>query len=88
MKKYKEIHIWEFPPTLTFLGINQKFKETIFKELKNKYSSIKELLKKLNKSGKKYGLKRKYNNGHLSYWRIGSKKDRGKIKNINIHTNN
>ena len=84
MKSYKEIHIWEFPPTLIFLGINQKFKEIIFKELKNKYDSIKELLKELNKLGRKYGLKRNYNTGHLSSWIKGHKKDGGKIKNINI----
>ncbi len=84
MKKYKEIHIWEFPPTATFIGLKQEFKEKMFKDLKNKYHYIVELLKALHKSGEKYGLKRKYNTGHLSYWRIGSKKDRGKIKNINV----
>ena len=84
MNNYKKIHIWEFPPTLTFLGLNKKFKAVIFKELKNQYGSIKELLSKLNNSGKKYGIKRNYNTGHLSSWIRGSKKDRGKIKNINI----
>lgn len=84
MKKYKEIHIWEFHPTLTFIKLNQKFKENVFMELKEKSTSIKDLLNKINKSSKKYGIKRNYNTGHLSSWIKGSKKDRGKIKNIYI----
>lgn len=84
MKSYKEIHIWEFHPTLTFIRLNQEFKENIFRELKEKSTSIKDLLNKINKSAKKYGMKRNYNTGHISSWIKGHKKDRGKIKNINI----
>ncbi len=84
MKKYKEIHIWEFHPTLTFIGLKKEFRIKFFKNLKEIKGSRKGLLHSLNKSSKKYGIKRKYNSGHLSYWKIGEKKDRGKIKNINI----
>lgn len=84
MKKYKEIHIWEFPPTLTFLKLEEKFRRKLFNESKYKVGSSMVLLKKLNKSSKRYGLNRKHNTGHLSSWIKGHKKDRGKIKNINI----
>ena len=84
MNKYKEIHIWNFNPNLTFIGLKENFRKTLFKELKNMHNSIGELLNSLNKSAKKYKIKRNYNTGHLSSWIKGSKKDRDKIKNINI----
>ena len=40
MKEYKKIHIWEFPPTLTFIKLNEKFRIKLFKELKFKNKSI------------------------------------------------
>ena len=84
MTKYKEIHIWDFPPTLTFIGLKKDFRIAFFKKLKHTVKSREGVLKYLNKSSKKYCQKRKYNSGHLSYWKIGKKKDRGKIRNINI----
>jgi len=47
-------------------------------------NSIGGLLNILNKSAKQYQITRKYNTGHISSWIKGYKKDRGKIKNINI----
>ena len=84
MQNYKEIHIWKFPPTSTFIRLNKNFRINIFKQLKSQSESIKDLLNKINKLSLKYRIKRKYNTGHLSSWIKGSKKDRGKIKNINI----
>lgn len=83
MKKYKEIHIWDFPPTLTFVRLKKGFRMSFFKKLKEIVGSREGLLEYFNKSSKKYGINRKYNSGHLSYWKIGKKLDRGKIKNIN-----
>lgn len=84
MKSYKEIHIWEFPPTLTFIGLEEKFRRNLFNESKSKTGSNRTLLNKLNKSSRNYGLNRNHNTGHISSWINGFKKDRGKIKNINI----
>jgi len=84
MGKYKEIHIWEFPIKPTFIKLKKEFRMKLFKELKEKSISIISILKQINKSAKRYNLKRKYNTGHLSSWIKGYKKDRGKIKNINI----
>lgn len=84
MKEYKEIHIWEFPPTLTFIKLKEEFRIRFFKKLKEIVGSRIGLLEYFNKSCKKYGINRRYNSGHLSYWKIGKKLDRGKIKNINI----
>lgn len=83
MKNYKEIHIWDFPPTLTFVRLNKDFRKTLFIKLKEVVGSREGLLDYINKSAKKYGINRKYNSGHLSYWKIGKKFDRGKVKNIN-----
>ncbi len=84
MSKYKQIHIWEFHPTLTFIGLKKEFRESYFKKLKQVIGSRQGVLDYLNKSSTKYGINRKYNSGHLSHWKIGRKKDKGKIKNINI----
>jgi len=84
MTKYKQIHIWEFPPTLTFIRLKKEFRVKLFKKLKEIVGSREGLLKHFNKSAKRYGIKRNYNSGHLSYWKIGKKLDRGKTKNINI----
>jgi hypothetical protein len=84
MGKYKEIHIWEFPTKPTFIRLKEEFRIGLFKELKEKSISIASILKKINKSAKKYNLKREYNRGNIFSWIKGYKKDRGKIKNINI----
>lgn len=84
MKNYEKIHVWDFHPTLTFIGLKEDFRKDLFKELKNNYKSIKDLLKNLNKSAIKYRIKRNYNAAHIYSWIKGYKKDRGKIKNINI----
>jgi hypothetical protein len=84
MKKYKEIHIWEFPTKLTFIRLNKEFRRNLFDELKKKSKSIKSLLEQINESAKRYDIKRKYNTGNLFSWIKGEKYDRGKMKNINI----
>ncbi len=84
MKNYKEIHIWNFPPILTFVRLKEEFRLNFFSKLKQKCGSSTNLLKYINKSGNKYGIKRKYNTGHLSYWKTGKKSDRGKTRNINV----
>ena len=84
MKNYKEIHVWEFHPTVTFIRLNDGFRKVLFSKLKNTDNSIKDLLNNMNKSAKKYNIKRNYNTGHLSTWVKGYKKDRGKIRNIHI----
>lgn len=33
---YKKIHIWEFPPTRTFIYLDEKFREKLFNEIKYK----------------------------------------------------
>ncbi len=84
MKKYKNIHIWEFPKNLTFIRLNEEFRKDLFTKLKLKMSSTKEILNHINKNSFKYKIKRRYNTGHISSWIKGYKKDRGKIKNVNI----
>lgn len=84
MEDYKNIHIWEFPLTRTFIGLNEEFRKKFFEKLKHKIGSRERILDYINECSKKYQLNRKYNSGHLSYWKIGKKKDKGKIKTINI----
>ena len=84
MNKYKEIHIWEFPTTLTFIKLKENYRRKLINSAINSKGSSTNLLNHLNKRATKYNLRRKYNTGHISSWKKGEKKDRGKIKNINI----
>ncbi len=84
MIKYKEIHIWEFPKMITFIRLKEEFRRELFRKLREKSISTANLLKQINESAKRYNIRREYNTGHLSSWIKGYKKDRGKIRNINI----
>ncbi|MAG45280.1 MAG: hypothetical protein CMH63_00720 [Nanoarchaeota archaeon] len=82
--KYKEIHIWNFPPTLTFVKLNKQFKENLFKDLISKTGSQEKLLKIINGSSLKYNIRRKHSRRNLYSWIKGQNFDRGKMKNIYI----
>lgn len=82
-RKYKKVHIWEFPPTKTFIRLNDKFRRRLFLNIKTKIGNV-NFLKLLEKKGMNYGIYRKYNSATLHTWRDGHKRDRGKIKKTNI----
>ena len=82
--KYKEIHIWELPPTSTFIKLNKKCRRNFFNSLIKKVGSQEKLMSVINKSSLKYKIKRNHSSGNLYSWIQGSKLDRGKVKNINI----
>jgi len=84
MKKYKLIHIWEFPPTLTYIGLENKFRENLFNKIIFEISSQQKLIDFINKSSNKYGIKRKYSRLNLYSWIKGKKFERNKTKKINI----
>lgn len=82
-RKYKEIHIWEFPPLRTFITLDDIFRKSIFDDLMHRLN-FHRTAEMLNASAPAYGIKRNYNAGHLCSWKSGQKKDRGTIKNVNI----
>lgn len=84
MGKYKEIHIWEFPPSRTFIGLNPILRRLLFKEAIKKCGSEHSLSYKINKSASKYGLRRFYSRRSVYSWIKGEKWDRGRKKAINI----
>ncbi|MBN2420996.1 hypothetical protein JXB27_01825 [Candidatus Woesearchaeota archaeon] len=84
MKKYEEIHIWEFPPAKTFICLEETFRINLFNKLFNVFGTQQRLIKFINQKSIKYGIKRNYGTGHIYGWIKGKKFDRGKIKNINI----
>ena len=83
MSNYKNVHIWEFPPTRTFVRLNEKFRKKLFIEILREGSST-EIAKRLNKKAALYGLNRKYGDSNLYSWEKGFVKDKGIIKEINI----
>ena len=84
MKNYQEIHIWNFPPTLIYIRLNEGFRKKLFNNLINKLGSQRKAINFINKSAKNYGLDRNYRHGNLYSWIEGQKFDRGKIVSINI----
>ncbi len=84
MQKYKKIHIWEFPPTLTFVRLNNRFRLNFFNKLIRKVGSRQKLLNLINKASLKYDIKRNHSPLNLYSWIKGQKFDRGKNRTINI----
>lgn len=84
MKNYKKIHIWEFPPTLTFIRLNEEFRTDLFDKLISKTGSQEKLLLIVNKNSVRYCIKRNHGSGNLYSWIKGEKLDRGTTRKINI----
>lgn len=82
-QNYKEIHIWDFPPLNTFITIEDNFRTKLFNDLMNK-TNFHRAAEFINDSASKYGTERNYNAGHFCSWKSGKKKDRGKIKSVNV----
>ncbi len=81
--KYKEIHIWEFPNTRTFIKLDDNFRRRLFLELRGKFTT-QEILNIINEKSKLYREKTNFNSGHICAWREGKKKSKNKISSINI----
>lgn len=80
---YRQIHLWEFPLTRTFVKLNEPYRQWLFSELRARYRTS-SLLSILNTRCRAYGINRKYNSGHICVWKKGRKRDRGKIEDIRI----
>jgi len=84
MSYHEQIHIWEFPPTLTFIRLEENFRSELFRRLLSKFSSQQKLLDIINRTSEKYNIKRKHSRGNLYCWIKGNNIDRGRRKTINI----
>lgn len=82
MSPYKEIHIWQFPATKTFVKLKRSYRERFFAEIKNKIG-IQKSLDTMNGNSTLYGINRRYNRSHFGSWRVGIKKERYKTSIIN-----
>ncbi len=83
MEKYKIAHLWEFPPTRTFVCMNDKPRKAFFEKLLEK-SNSKKIIDILNSRCVDYGLKLKLGQSRLWEWKNGNKNDRGRNVTINI----
>lgn len=84
MKNYKKIHIWEFPPTLTFVRLGRSFRVKLFEDAVARLGSEEKLLYFLNNCSLKYGIKRRHTRLSIYSWKMGEKLDKGSVKSINI----
>jgi hypothetical protein len=80
---YHKIHIWQFPPTRTFVQLSESCRRWLFAALHAKYK-VSNLLAAINAKSRTYGITRKYNSGHFWTWENGRKRNRGKVKSIRI----
>lgn len=83
MTKYEEIHIWRFPPTRTFVSLDDSFRVFFFSEL-TKNRSYRSVAFLLNKISLKYGARAHHRNSNVLEWKNGSKVDRNRVVRINI----
>jgi DNA-binding transcriptional ArsR family regulator len=81
--EYREIHIWEFPPTRTFIHLNDNFRKKLFLTIKNRVG-IKNILQAINKRSKIYHIKRNYDEENFRCWVSGFRKDKSNMENVNI----
>jgi len=84
MKNYEKIHIWNFPPSLTYIGLYEGFRANLFKKVISKVGSQNKLMGLINKASSNYNIKRNYSRLNLYSWIKGKKFDKGKLKTINI----
>ena len=84
MKNYKEIHIWDFPPALTYIRLNDAFRLNLLNKLLSLVGSYQKLSDLTAKLSLKYGVRKSSSPGNLYGWAKGNKKEYGKIKPINI----
>ncbi|GEM_PF-2518199 len=82
-EKYKEVHIWEFPPTEIFIRLNDEFRKRIFSIIKDNFV-IKDFVFLINQRAEKYGIERNYNTSNFRSWRVGLKKTKEKTIEVNI----
>ena len=80
--QYQEIHVWDFPPTETYLRINDKYRTPLIRDFIDSFRSWKAAISFLNKQGRLYGLEKRYSVGALSHWRMGVEKTRKRTRNI------
>ncbi|MBW2976884.1 hypothetical protein KY347_05550 [Candidatus Woesearchaeota archaeon] len=84
MKKYKEIHIWNFPPTLIFVRLNDSFRKNLFNNFINRLGSQQKAIDFINKSARIYKLQRNHSRLNLYSWIKGGKFFNGKEKMVNV----
>lgn len=71
MSKYKEIHIWNFPPTETYIKLKKEVRHDLLTQFVNGFKSGRLAIDYLNSKSERYGIKRKYSSGSFYHWKKG-----------------
>ncbi|MDD5163828.1 MAG: ArsR family transcriptional regulator [Candidatus ainarchaeum sp.] len=82
MEQYKEIHIWDFPPTKTCLRIKEDFRRQLIRRAITCFGSWRRTIGYINTQSKIYGLERKLSVGAISHWARGIETTSRKTRNI------
>ena len=84
MEEYKEIHIWEFSPKLTFIRLESKFRKILLSKIIKDIGSEPRTVSLVNKLSSKYGKRKEYSRGTVYNWLKGKRLIKGKSKKVNI----
>ena len=84
MKEYKEIHIWDFPPTETYVRLKDDFRCSFFKYMIKNSGSWQKFVDDINKVKLRYKINRGCSRLGLSKWIKGKFFYKGKLKKINL----
>ena len=85
MKNYKEIHLWDLPPKLTFVRLNAQFRHRFFADIIARIGSQQKLADLMSVSSSKYHATRIFPSaGNINCWIKGSKFSSGRMRSVNI----
>lgn len=73
---YREIHIWDFPPTRTCVKISDNYRIKIINSFIYSFESWNTAIDFLNNKSQSYGLKMRYSPGSFTHWRNGTEKNK------------
>lgn len=79
--QYPEIHIWDFPPSKTYIRLNDDYREKLIRKYISHFRTNRVAVNHLNNMSSKYGEQKHYCHGQTANW------IRGRIKTKNRNTN-
>ena len=84
MIKYKKIHIWDFPPTITFIDLYPKYRNFLFPKIISLFGSQQKLVDYLNDFSLEHNLNKRVSRFNLYSWNKGFVLNKKLIKKVNI----
>ena len=83
MQKDDEIHVWEFPPESSYIGVDSEFQRHVFEKAVAKKGTLRATAIFLNDTSTAYGIRSRYGGCNVHDWKDG-KMENGKRRQVLI----